>query len=160
MEASFLFLRRLHRRCPVMFTALAESLGISLLDLFDSLRIRSIKMRNPGIVVAILQFLALGSAHEYQFLRWISPGRNPAGNDVSRRRQSPPPGYHPEFGSCGTGTTCENACGQNWLSCQASTSLSLFCYNQADLGQTCCENGSGRGLNLIPFVDVEWAMLI
>ncbi|KAK4129872.1 hypothetical protein BT67DRAFT_266968 [Trichocladium antarcticum] len=127
-----------------MFTALAESLGISLLDLFDSLGNQSIKMRNTRIVfVAILQFLALGSAQEYQFLKWISPARNSAGNGVSRR-QSPPPGYHPEFGSCGTGTTCENACGQNWLSCQASTNLSLFCYNQADLGQTCCENGSGR----------------
>ncbi|KAK4227039.1 hypothetical protein QBC38DRAFT_349643, partial [Podospora fimiseda] len=52
--------------------------------------------------------------------------------------------YHPEFGACGSGTTCEDACGPNWLSCSASTDLSLFCYNQVDFGQTCCENGSGR----------------
>lgn len=40
---------------------------------------------------------------------------------------------------------CENACGPNWISCEASTSLSLFCYNKVDLNQTCCGNGSGRG---------------
>ncbi|KAL2129760.1 hypothetical protein VTI74DRAFT_7330 [Chaetomium olivicolor] len=95
-------------------------------------------MRQHGIVVAILQLAAVGSAQEYKFFKWNTP------RATLERRQSPPPGYHPEFGSCGSGTTCENACGPNWLSCQASTELSLFCYNKVDLNQTCCENGSGR----------------
>ncbi|SPQ24024.1 35dd044a-ea3b-4e31-a576-1cb03143783f [Thermothielavioides terrestris] len=101
-------------------------------------------MRQHRISIAALQLLlALGSAQEYEFFRWNAPAGNLAANDVYRR-QSPPPGYHPEFGSCGSGTTCENACGPNWISCQASTNLSLFCYNKVDLNQTCCENGSGR----------------
>jgi hypothetical protein len=82
-------------------------------------------------------------AQENNFFKWNSPRANLAVDHV--RRQAPPPGYHPEFGACGSGTTCENACGPNWESCQASTSLSLFCYNRIDLKQTCCENGSGRG---------------
>ncbi|KAK4233829.1 hypothetical protein C8A03DRAFT_47713 [Achaetomium macrosporum] len=100
-------------------------------------------MRQHHICISILQLLASASAQEYQFFRWNVPGANLAADNVDRR-QSPPPGYHPEFGSCGSGRTCEDACGPNWISCQASTSLSLFCYNQADLNQTCCENGSGR----------------
>jgi hypothetical protein len=101
-------------------------------------------MRKHALAIASLQLLALGSAKEYQFFRWNTPGANLAADNVYRR-QSPPPGYHPEFGTCGSGTTCENACGPNWISCQASTDLSLFCYNKVDLNQTCCENGSGRG---------------
>lgn len=95
-------------------------------------------------VVEVLQLLSLGSAQEHEFLRWNTPEANLAARDIYGR-QLPPPGYHPEFGSCGSGTTCENACGTNWISCKASTSLSLFCYNKVDLNQTCCENGSGRG---------------
>jgi hypothetical protein len=102
-------------------------------------------MRQHRICIAILPLLASASAQEYQFFRWNVPGANLAAGNVYRR-QSPPPGYHPEFGSCGSGRTCEDACGPNWMSCQASTNLSLFCYNQADLNQTCCENGSGRRL--------------
>jgi hypothetical protein len=86
--------------------------------------------------------LTASAAQENNFFKWNSPRANLAADHV--RRQSPPPGYHPEFGACGSGTTCENACGPNWESCQASTSLSLFCYNRVDLKQTCCENGSGR----------------
>ncbi|KAM7193658.1 hypothetical protein V8F20_008295 [Naviculisporaceae sp. PSN 640] len=79
--------------------------------------------------------------HQHQqFYRWNSP---PPELNIYRR-QGPLPGYHPEFGTCGSGTTCENACGSNWELCEASTSLSLFCYNKVDLGQTCCKNGSGR----------------
>ncbi|KAL2267912.1 hypothetical protein VTJ83DRAFT_5189 [Remersonia thermophila] len=97
--------------------------------------------------LAALPLLAFGSAAastpERRFFRWNAP------RDVSEatgllRRQTPPPGYHPEFGSCGSGTTCENACGTNWILCPARTDLSLFCYNKVDLGQTCCPNGSGR----------------
>ncbi|GAB1318434.1 hypothetical protein MFIFM68171_08644 [Madurella fahalii] len=98
-------------------------------------------MHNRKIAFAALQLLTFAAAHEYEFFRWNTPGADVAANV---RRQSPPPGYHPEFGSCGSGTTCENACGPNWISCDASTTLSLFCYNQVDLNQTCCENGSGR----------------
>ncbi|KAK0725094.1 hypothetical protein B0H67DRAFT_569562 [Lasiosphaeris hirsuta] len=86
--------------------------------------------------------LQLCLAQHQQFYRWTNPiEKLPLGD---RRRQAPLPGYHPEFGSCGSGTTCENACGGNWITCKASTSLSLFCYNKVDLNQTCCGNGSGR----------------
>ena len=87
-----------------------------------------------------------------QFYRWTSPDLNPAS---LMRRQTPPPGYHPEFGTCGSGTTCENACGSNWLSCKATTDLSLFCYNKVQLNQTCCENGSGRTSPLSPLSPIS-----
>jgi hypothetical protein len=101
------------------------------------------KMRNHAIAVATLQLLGLGAAQGHQVFK-NTPRAHSAVDNVYRR-QSPPPGYHPEFGACGSGTTCENACGPNWMSCEASTDLSLFCYNAVDLKQTCCENGSGRG---------------
>lgn len=91
------------------------------------------------LLVAGLQLLGLCSGKQLEFFKsGLSPARN------LDRRQTAPPGYHPEFGACGSGTSCENACGANWLSCTASTDLSLFCYNNVDFGQTCCENGSGR----------------
>ncbi|KAK4458388.1 hypothetical protein QBC42DRAFT_349661 [Cladorrhinum samala] len=92
-----------------------------------------------SLLVAGLQLLGLCSGKQLEFFKsGLSPARN------LDRRQTAPPGYHPEFGACGSGTSCEDACGANWLSCTASTDLSLFCYNNADFGQTCCENGSGR----------------
>ncbi|KAK4175254.1 hypothetical protein QBC36DRAFT_331842 [Triangularia setosa] len=100
-------------------------------------------MFTRSAILAGLQFLVVCSAQNNGFFRWNAPrATSPEGQSLNRRQT--PPGYHPEFGSCGSGTTCENACGANWLSCRASTELSLFCYNQVDLGQTCCENGSGR----------------
>ena len=102
-------------------------------------------LRNFLLAVAA-QLLSVCSADEHQqFYRWNLPVEL-AGHDVYRR-QGPLPGYHPEFGTCGSGTTCENACGGNWKLCKASTSLSLFCYNEVELNQTCCENGSGRELH-------------
>lgn len=101
---------------------------------------------HAGIGAAV----AVGEQQHQQFYRWNQPLSELDGDanaqhlDTIHRRQGPPPGYHPEFGTCGSGTTCENACGANWQLCRASTSLSLFCYNSIDLGQTCCENGSGR----------------
>jgi hypothetical protein len=93
-------------------------------------------------VAALQLLLTLGSAHEHQFFK--NTPRASVEADHVHRRQSAPPGYSPDFGLCGTGTTCQDACGPNWESCQASTTLSLFCYNKVDLKQTCCENGSGR----------------
>ncbi|KAK4112765.1 hypothetical protein N656DRAFT_778998 [Canariomyces notabilis] len=93
------------------------------------------------VALTAFQLLVVGAAQENEFFRWSSPNADVAANV---RRQTPPPGYHPEFGSCGSGTTCEDACGPNWESCDASTTLSLFCYNRVDLNQTCCANGSGR----------------
>ncbi|KAL1841086.1 hypothetical protein VTJ49DRAFT_7417 [Mycothermus thermophilus] len=104
-------------------------------------------MRTLRTTIAVLPLLALGSAADptqgRQFFRWNAP-RDLTDETGLLRRQTPPPGYHPEFGSCGSGTTCENACGTNWILCPAKTDLSLFCYNKVDLGQTCCPNGSGR----------------
>ena len=98
-------------------------------------------MQKPVAAIAVLQLLSLGAAQVFK-----NTPRSNSADDRLNRRQTPPPGYHPEFGTCGSGTTCETACGGNWNLCQASTSLSLFCYNKVDLGQTCCENGSGREL--------------
>ncbi|KAL2129172.1 hypothetical protein VTI74DRAFT_8125 [Chaetomium olivicolor] len=100
-------------------------------------------MRHLLICLVATLLLVLVQAQDFQFSRWNSPRANLAADDVYRR-QAPPPGYHPEFGTCGSGTTCENACGSNWITCQASTNLSLFCYNKVDLNQTCCANWSGR----------------
>jgi hypothetical protein len=102
------------------------------------------KMTITASVAALQLLLALGSAHEHQFFK--NTPRASVEADHVHRRQSAPPGYSPDFGLCGTGTTCQDACGPNWESCQASTTLSLFCYNKVDLKQTCCENGSGRAL--------------
>ncbi|KAL2257892.1 hypothetical protein VTK26DRAFT_8999 [Humicola hyalothermophila] len=100
--------------------------------------------RHWSLPLFILALSAVSAQEQHhQFFRWNSPAANLAANDVLRRQASPP-GYHPEFGTCGSGRTCEDACGPNWESCQASTDLSLFCYNRVDLNQTCCENGSGR----------------
>ncbi|KAL2163913.1 hypothetical protein VTH06DRAFT_3125 [Thermothelomyces fergusii] len=96
--------------------------------------------RNAAVIAGLV---GVASAETYEFFRWNTPGENLAVNGISRR-QSSMAGYNPEFGSCGTGRTCEDACGPNWESCEASTSLALFCYNRVDLNQTCCGNGSGR----------------
>ncbi|KAH6857095.1 hypothetical protein B0I37DRAFT_443666 [Chaetomium sp. MPI-CAGE-AT-0009] len=101
------------------------------------------KMRRQGITaLAALLLLPQGLAYERQFFK--NTPRASLEADHVHRRQSPPPGYSPDFGVCGSGRNCEDACGPNWESCQASTTLSLFCYNKVDLKQTCCENGSGR----------------
>ena len=102
-------------------------------------------MQKPVAAIAVLQLLSLGAAQQPQVFR--NTPRSNSADDRLDRRQTPPPGYHPEFGTCGSGKTCETACGENWNLCEASTSLSLFCYNKVDLGQTCCENGSGRELH-------------
>ncbi len=103
-----------------------------------------LKMRQDGIALAALQLLLPLAAAQHPQVFKNTPRAPLAADNLLGRRQNFPPGYHPEFGSCGSGTTCENACGPNWESCQASTTLSLFCYNKVDLKQTCCENGSGR----------------
>ncbi len=87
-------------------------------------------------LLLLLVAAVAAAAHEPQFYyRWLSP--------QLRGRQGYNPGYTPEFGSCGSGTTCADACGAAFQACNASTSLSLFCYDPA-AGQTCCGNGSGR----------------
>ncbi|KAK3904492.1 hypothetical protein C8A05DRAFT_31720 [Staphylotrichum tortipilum] len=101
-------------------------------------------MRQDGVALAALQLLLSLVAAQHPQVFKNTPRAALAVDNLLGRRQTPPPGYHPEFGTCGSGTTCENACGPNWESCQASTTLSLFCYNKVDLKQTCCENGSGR----------------
>ncbi|KAM7216958.1 hypothetical protein V8F06_007597 [Rhypophila decipiens] len=103
------------------------------------MHLRIISLATAAHLLGICTSVAVEQQHQ-QFYRW----NQPLPELGVYRRQGPLPGYHPEFGTCGSGTTCENACGQNWESCKASTSLSLFCYNKVELGQTCCENGSGR----------------
>jgi hypothetical protein len=72
-----------------------------------------------------------------EFFHWSSP------YSEDHRIQRRVDGYHPEFGSCGSGKTCADACGSGWEGCEANTTLSLFCYNKP-AGQSCCGNGSGR----------------
>ncbi|EAQ88545.1 predicted protein [Chaetomium globosum CBS 148.51] len=89
-------------------------------------------------VGALQLLLALGSASEQQVFKNTPRVNLEAGHVHRRQSTSTPPGYSPDFGLCGTGTTCQDACGPNWESCEASTTLSLFCYNKVDLKQTCC----------------------
>lgn len=139
---SFLFLADFH--LPSLPSCLMHLLGIGKRHLLG--KEKKMWRQKMTITVAALQLLlALGSAHEHQFFK-NTPRANLEAEHV-HRRQSTPPGYSPDFGLCGTGTTCQDACGPNWESCQASTTLSLFCYNKVDLKQTCCENGSGRELH-------------
>jgi len=56
-------------------------------------------------------------------------------------RRQDNPGYQPELAVCGTGNTCEDACGAGYQTC-ASKDDSTHCYNPA-ASETCCPNGSG-----------------
>jgi hypothetical protein len=95
-------------------------------------------------IITALQLAAAASTEEqFEFYRVVTPqlyGKKLFGR---QRIEGWSPGYPPEFGSCGSGTTCADACGSEFEACNASTSLSLFCYNPSR-GQTCCPNGSGR----------------
>ncbi|KAM7198500.1 hypothetical protein V8F33_005006 [Rhypophila sp. PSN 637] len=66
-------------------------------------------------------------------------GPNPVAFELHRRQD----GYNPEFGTCGIGPTCAEACGDGFESCSAREKSFLFCYNPG-AGQTCCPGGSGR----------------
>ncbi|KAK3695761.1 hypothetical protein B0T22DRAFT_478389 [Podospora appendiculata] len=52
-------------------------------------------------------------------------------------------GYGPAFGSCGTGETCAEACGEGFETCGGDTGAVLFCYDPG-AGQSCCPDGQGR----------------
>jgi len=103
------------------------------------------------VAIAALQ-LAGGVAAEpghAGFYQWLRPrdarpeGSLQWGLEARQQRGDYNPGYNPEFGSCGSGATCPDACGSDFEACNATTSLSLFCYNPK-AKQTCCGNGSGR----------------
>lgn len=91
-----------------------------------------------GLLLLLLEVSGL-VAGQQEFFRWNSPFQEEENLRIHRRLD----GYHPEFGSCGSGKTCEDACGAGWDGCKANTTLSLFCYNKP-AGQSCCQNGSGR----------------
>jgi len=50
-------------------------------------------------------------------------------------------GYHPTTTPCGTGDTCEEACGAETRQCPSD--YGLFCYRPG-LGQKCCPDGTGN----------------
>lgn len=83
------------------------------------------------------------------FYQWLQPraaqleGSLHWGLEARQQRGDYNPGYNPEFGSCGSGKTCSDACGTEFEACNATTGLSLFCFNPG-AGQKCCPNGSGR----------------
>ncbi|KAK4160760.1 hypothetical protein QBC43DRAFT_219162 [Cladorrhinum sp. PSN259] len=52
------------------------------------------------------------------------------------------PGYQPESATCGTGNTCEEACGSGYQTC-ASVDSKVHCFNES-AGQTCCPDKSGN----------------
>ncbi len=94
--------------------------------------------------LAALLHLPAPVVADFYFYRWVQPALYEA-SLVGRDDRIYNPGYPPEFGSCGSGTTCSDACGDGFEACNATTSLSLFCFNKP-AGQTCCPNGSGREL--------------
>ncbi|KAK1827329.1 hypothetical protein QBC39DRAFT_362098 [Podospora conica] len=87
-----------------------------------------------AVLSTVISRLAMGNEIQRPF------GVYTSSNASLMRRQS---GYHPEFNTCGTGTTCTEACGSGFETCLAVGSSALFCYNPRD-GQTCCPGGSGR----------------
>jgi hypothetical protein len=93
----------------------------------------------PRLLPVVLTLGSVAAAEVQEFFKWNIP-RVPFEEHQLYRRVD---GYHPEFGSCGSGRTCLDACGSGWDGCNATTTLSLFCYNK-DAGQSCCANGSGR----------------
>jgi hypothetical protein len=58
---------------------------------------------------------------------------------VVRRQENP--GYQPEQAVCGTGKTCEEACGAGYTTC-ASSDSQVHCFNPA-AGEVCCPDKSG-----------------
>ncbi|KAK3997381.1 hypothetical protein QBC44DRAFT_93988 [Cladorrhinum sp. PSN332] len=58
---------------------------------------------------------------------------------VVRREE---PGYQPESAVCGSGNTCEEACGSGYQTC-ASVDSEVHCFNK-DAGQICCPDKSGN----------------
>lgn len=58
---------------------------------------------------------------------------------VVRRQDTP--GYQPSQAVCGTGATCEAACGAGYQTC-ASTDDSVHCYNPS-INEICCPDQSG-----------------
>jgi hypothetical protein len=96
--------------------------------------------------MAALQLgIAAAAAVEEQlaFFRWLGPEE--IGGSLVKRQA----GYHPEFGGCDMGTTCEEACGSGFEECQSSTSLALFCFNRGR-GQSCCLDDFGSKLPFYP----------
>ena len=65
------------------------------------------------------------------------------GMSLMRRDTS---GYQPEQTVCGTGTTCEQACGNGYTQC-ASSDDSVHCYNPA-AQQNCCSDSTGSTLRI------------
>lgn len=51
------------------------------------------------------------------------------------------PGYQPQQTACGTGDTCEQACGAGYTTCSSSDNK-VHCFNPK-AGETCCPNMSG-----------------
>ncbi|KAM7219511.1 hypothetical protein V8F06_005066 [Rhypophila decipiens] len=86
-----------------------------------------------GMVLYASQFAQAELSYSFR------SGPNPAAFELHRRQD----GYNPEFGTCGIGVTCAEACGDGFESCSARDKSLLFCYNPG-AGQTCCPGGSGR----------------
>ncbi|KAK3331455.1 hypothetical protein B0H66DRAFT_598936 [Apodospora peruviana] len=76
---------------------------------------------------------------ELAYQSWRSP--NLAALKLYGRQRGD--GYNPEFGTCGVGQTCAEACGDDFTACSADVISVLFCYNPG-AGQTCCPGGTGR----------------
>jgi hypothetical protein len=65
--------------------------------------------------------------------------------DMAKRQ-----GYYPTTSSCGTGDTCEEACGEGYETCPSQGS-GLYCYNPT-VGATCCPDGTGSMYSLLSSV--------
>ncbi|RDW71389.1 hypothetical protein BP6252_07952 [Coleophoma cylindrospora] len=58
---------------------------------------------------------------------------------LSRRYEQ---GYQPTQDTCGSGSTCSEACGKGYITCDSSVDEGSHCFNP-DAGEKCCPNNSG-----------------
>ena len=73
--------------------------------------------------IIVLSNMAQPTSLAQKVFRWSNPYLT---HGHIMERQS---GYSPELSSCGIGTTCNSACGNGFVTCNANTNLALFCYN-------------------------------
>jgi hypothetical protein len=76
-----------------------------------------------------LTFLAVSTmAQKLAFTNTASFGAMLKRGDAIIKRQ----GYTPDTTSCGTGDTCEEACGVGQVECPSSSAFTLYCHDSTD----------------------------
>ncbi|KAF2127375.1 hypothetical protein P153DRAFT_424623 [Dothidotthia symphoricarpi CBS 119687] len=88
------------------------------------------------ITIAILSTTSLASQ---AFTNANAFGAMLRRGDAIAKRQ----GYTPDTVLCGSGDTCEEACGAGQVECPSSSISTLYCHDSTD-GSHCCSDGSGN----------------